>query len=289
MPQPPVETPAYLLSLPSVRRSGVVFSSPHSGCDYGADFLARTVLDGRLVRSSEDAFVDRLLTAVPREGAVLIAARAPRAYVDLNRGPDELDPTLIEGVRAQGLNPRVTAGLGVIPRVVAGGRAIYSGKLTRAEAEARIARYWRPYHARLAALLAESRARFGRAVLIDVHSMPREAIESLGHRRPEIVLGDRFGAAAGAGVVAAVEAAFEAEGLRVGRNAPFAGAYIAQAYGKPAQGSHVVQVEIDRSLYMNETTISPRADFAAFCALMGRVVARIAAIDRDEDVPLAAE
>ena len=285
------ETSAYDLFLPEVRRGGVVFSSPHSGRDYPRAFLAASVLDRQTIRSSEDAFVDQLFSAAPRLGAPLLCARAPRAYVDLNRSADEFDPALIADVAPGGHNPRVSSGLGVIPRVVANGRAIYRGKIPAAEAEARIARHWEPYHARLRALLEESRAAFGAAVLVDCHSMPHEAIEHHGRggrAHPDVVLGDRFGAAAAAAVVERIEAAFAAEGLRVVRNAPFAGAYIAQAYGRPSRGQHVVQVEIDRALYMDEATIRPNRNFAALQDLLGRVIGEI--IGRENcELPLAAE
>lgn len=283
---------AYTVSLPKRRTSSVVFSSPHSGRDYPADFLAASALDELVIRSSEDAFVDRLFSAAPAFGAPLIAAHAPRAFIDLNRAPEELDPALVEGVARTAHNPRISSGLGVIPRVVANGRAIYRGRITRAEAEARIAAYWRPYHARLRALLDESLALFGEAILIDCHSMPHEAIEQAGvpGARPDVVLGDRFGAAAAPEIVDRVEAAFAGAGLRVARNAPFAGAYIAQAYGRPSRGSHVVQVEVDRALYMDERKVEPRADFEAFRALMTSAAAEIAAIGSGEaSRPLAAE
>jgi len=282
---------AYRLTSPQTRLTSVVFASPHSGRAYPESFLARSVLDKRTIRTSEDAFVDELLRAAPRLGAPLLAATAPRAYLDLNRAPDELDPALIEGVRLQAHNPRINSGLGVIPRVVAGSRAIYRGKIGLPEAQARIERLWRPYHERLAGLMAESHALFGEAVLIDVHSMPHEAIDSMGgrgRRKPEIVLGDRYGVTASARVMDRVEAAFMAEGFRVVRNTPFAGAYIAQTYGRPAAGRHAVQVEIDRSLYMNEAEIRPSAGFAAFCRTMDAVVARLAEIGRPE-LGLAAE
>lgn len=280
---------AYTLSLPETRRSAVVFSSPHSGRDYPESFVAASTLDAQTLRSSEDAFVDTLFSHAPQAGAPLIAARAPRAYIDLNRAADELDPAVIEGIQRSPHNPRVSSGLGVIPRVVSGGRNIYRGKLSLHEAETRIARHWHPYHAALRRLLDESHALFGEAVLIDCHSMPHEAIEAHarpGFARPEVVLGDRFGAAAGRDVMDRVEAAFSAAGLRVVRNSPFAGAYIAQAYGRPSRGHHVVQVEIDRALYMDESRIQPRPDFESFRALITGVVNEITGLHR---LPLAAE
>jgi N-formylglutamate amidohydrolase len=284
---------AYVLTLPDERATSVVFASPHSGSDYPAEFLARTILDERAIRSSEDAFVDRLFAAAPAYGAPLLAARAPRAFLDLNRSTDELDPALIEGVRSAAHNPRVSSGLGVIPRVVANGRTIYRGKIGLEEARARIRDHWMPYHARLSGLMDENLAAFGEAILIDCHSMPHEAIDSMSHPkgfRPDVVLGDRFGASARDDVMDRVEQAFAAAGLRVIRNAPFAGAYTAQHYGRPSRRQHVVQVEIDRALYMDERTIRPHGGFDAFRALLDGVVAEIAAIGRPRRVlPLAAE
>ncbi|MDZ4096302.1 MAG: N-formylglutamate amidohydrolase, partial [Paracoccaceae bacterium] len=188
-------------------------------------------------------------------------------------------------------NPRVSSGLGVIPRVVANGRPIYRGKIALDEAEARIAQHWHPYHLALKGLIEQSHVSFGEAVLIDCHSMPHEAIEAHsrpGIPRPDVVLGDRFGAAAARHVVEQIEAAFASAGLRVVRNAPFAGAYIAQTYGRPLRRQHVVQIEIDRALYMDEARVEPRADFADFRQMMAGVVAEIAGIGRCR-MPLAAE
>lgn len=269
---------AFTLHRPLRHTTPVVFSSPHSGQDYPADFVRASPLDAQVLRSSEDAFVDELFLHGVACGAPLLAARAPRAYIDLNRAADELDPAVIEGIERAPHNPRVTSGLGVIPRVVAGGRNIYRGKLSLPEAEQRISRLWHPYHRALRQLMEESHTLFGRAVLIDCHSMPHEAIEAHarpGQPRPDVVLGDRFGAAAGREVVERLEAAFAAAGLRVVRNSPFAGAYIAQAYGRPSRGFHVVQVEIDRALYMNEARVEKREDFEAFRCLVAGVIEEV--------------
>ncbi|TGD67132.1 N-formylglutamate amidohydrolase [Tabrizicola sp. WMC-M-20] len=282
---------AFTLYHPARRETPVVFSSPHSGRAYPPAFLAGSVLDAHVIRSSEDAFVDDLFRSATDHGAPLIAANAPRAYIDLNRAADELDAAVVEDVVRSPHNPRVASGLGVIPRVVSGARAIYRGKMPLAEAESRIRDHWHPYHAALRSLTEDSHAQFGQSVLIDCHSMPHEAIEAHsrpGLLRPDVVLGDRFGAAAARDVMDHVEAAFRRAGLRVSRNAPFAGAYIAQTYGRPSRGFHVVQVEIDRALYMDEARIEPLPDFDAFRALIAGVVAEIAAIGRLQ-VPLAAE
>lgn len=282
---------AYQLIEPEVHSTSVVFASPHSGRDYSAELLARITLNPLAIRSSEDAFVDDLFSAAPAYGAPLLLANTPRAVVDLNRSADELDPALIEGVRKIGHNPRISSGLGVIPRVVANGFPIYAGKMTRQEADQRIAEIWQPYHAKLQELLNQSRAMFGEAILIDCHSMPHEAIESAlrsGNNGPDVVLGDRFGAAASEAVVERIEAAFAAQGLKVARNTPFAGAYTAQHYGRPSREQHVVQVEIDRSLYMDEKRIEPNADYDAFKKMITSIVAEVSDIGRSE-LPLAAE
>lgn len=281
----------FILHHPAARRSSVVFASPHSGRDYPWSFLRASQLDGHAIRSSEDAFVDDLFAAAPALGAPLLCATAPRAYLDLNRAPEELDPALIDGQRPVPHNPRIASGLGVIPRVVANGRAIYSGKLTQAEAARRIDRYWRPYHAALAQLLADSHALCGEAILIDCHSMPHEALDGMarqGTRRPDVVLGDRFGASAAPDITDRVEAALLRAGLKVARNAPFAGAYTAQAYGRPSRRQHVVQIEIDRALYMDEAAICPHVGFDALHQRLTGVIRDIVAIGALPDA-LAAE
>ncbi len=283
---------AYQLIAPVKRTTSVVFASPHSGRDYSRRFLQRSILDEHTIRSSEDAFVDKLFAAAPQHGAPLLLAGAPRAFIDLNRSADELDPALISDVRQPAHNPRVASGLGVVPRVVAGGRAIYSGKLSRIEALNRIDTYWRPYHATLQKLLRESLEMFGEAILIDCHSMPHEAMDGIaraGVRRPEVVLGDRFGASASAEIVDRIEAAFAAAGLNVVRNAPFAGAFTAQHYGRPLRRQHVVQIEIDRSLYMNEQMIRPNGNFKSMQTLLSGVIAEISDMGSATEQPLAAE
>ena len=286
-----MDRPPYTLARPVAQSTSAIFAAPHSGRDYTPSFLARAGLDERMIRSSEDAFVDLLFDMAPGFGAPYLVARAPRAFVDLNRAADELDPALIEGVRRGTHSPRIASGLGVIPRVVANGRPIYRGKLSLEEAQARIAGWWRPYHDTLQSLVDDTLAQFGQAILIDCHSMPHEALESLGSgaNRPDVVLGDRFGAAAASHLVDRIEQAFRDAGLRVARNMPFAGAYVTQHYGRPSRRCHAVQVEIDRALYMNESRIEPSADFHSFRAVIADIVGAIADIGRPEEIRVAAE
>jgi N-formylglutamate deformylase len=275
-------TPFRLLE-PARLTSGAVFNSPHSGRHYPDELIRRSRLSREGLRASEDVLVDELFAAAPGHGAPLLAATFPRAWLDLNRAPGELDPALIRGVRLREatLNQRVSSGLGVIPRVVSEGAEIYRAKMPLAEAEARIRCVHRPYHAMLESLLMRARDTFGTAVLFDCHSMPSEALRAAPRvegRVPEVVLGDRFGAAAARPLVALTQRAFEREGFLVARNAPFAGGYITQRYGRPALGLHAIQVEIDRGLYLDQARLEPLACFAELRERLGRVVAELAGI-----------
>ncbi|QBY02438.1 N-formylglutamate amidohydrolase [Rhodophyticola sp. CCM32] len=281
----------YRLDLPETVTTPVVVASPHSGRYYPRGFTRQTVLDERTIRSSEDAFMDMLVAEAPSFGAPLLVAEFPRAYVDLNRNADELDPGVVAGLRRPSQNPRISSGLGVIPRVVANGRVIYRGKLSLEEAEARIARVWHPYHGRLEDLICEAQIRFGQAILLDFHSMPHEALNSTarpGQPRPEVVLGDRFGASCDGAIVGELEAAFASAGLVVSRNAPFAGAFVTQHYGRPSRGRHAIQIEIDRALYMDETLIRPNGNFQNMKALITEVLRRVTGSQMGQ-MPLAAE
>jgi N-formylglutamate deformylase len=269
----------FSLRMPAERTSCAVFNSPHSGAVYPADFLGASRLDPLQIRSSEDAFVDELFSAASDHGAPLLSALVPRAFLDLNRAPEDLDPALIAGATRRGVNPRIVAGLGVIPRVVAEGRPIIEGKLTLAEAERRIATYWHPYHAELAAQVEGARARFGSAILFDCHSMPHDALVSapiIWGRRPDVILGDRFGAACDRWLIDAATDILTAAGFVVARNAPFAGGYITQAYGRPRMGVHALQIEIDRALYMDEARVERLRGFDEIQARIAGAVARLA-------------
>jgi N-formylglutamate deformylase len=282
---------SYRLREPQEYTSYAVFASPHSGRKYPAVMLENSVLDALRLRSSEDAYVDCLFEDVTQYGAPFLDALYPRAWVDLNRGADELDPALIEDLSVGSMNPRILSGLGVIPRVVSQGREIYRGKLPRSEVTQRITHVWKAYHDALEALLLRTRESFGQSLLIDCHSMPRDALKGgvfAARTRPEVVIGDRFGASARPKFSAAVEEAFRAEGFVVARNTPFAGAYIVQHYGKPFQNQSAVQVEVDRSLYMNEVTLERSDAFDDVKAALGRAACRICEFASDSQ-ELAAE
>jgi N-formylglutamate deformylase len=283
------QTPFRLME-PDRLAAGAVFNSPHSGRDYPAALVRCSRLTRQGLRASEDVLIDALFAAAPEHGAPLLAATAPRAWLDLNRAPSELDPALIRGVPPQGLNQRVVAGLGVIPRVVSEGAKIYRGKITLEEAEARIRDVHEPYHAMLEALLVRARDAFGMAVLFDCHSMPSEALRAAPRvqgRCPDIVLGDRFGAAAGRALVTFTQRAFERAGFIVARNAPFAGGYITQRHGRPSRGVHAIQIEIDRGLYLDQARLEPLPVFDEIRERLSQVIGELAKIAPGTDGEVA--
>ena len=273
--------PPFRLMEPGRLDASAVFNSPHSGRDYPAELIRRSCLTPLGLRASEDVLVDALFSAAPECGAPLLAATAPRAWLDLNRAPTELDPALIRGVRPQGLNQRVAAGLGVVPRVVSEGSQIYRGKIDLEEAEARIRTVHEPYHRMIESLLMRARDMFGVAVLFDCHSMPSEALRAAPRvqgRCPEIVLGDRFGASASRALVAVTQGAFERAGFVVARNAPFAGGYITQRYGRPSRGVHAIQIEIDRGLYLDQARLEPLPVFDEIRERLSQVIGELVKI-----------
>lgn len=254
----------------------LVLASPHSGRDYPAAFLATTRLTLAQLRRAEDAFVAELLATAAGHGVPLIAARFGRTWLDLNRDEAELDPAMfvdpLDSHPAQ-KSGRVAAGLGVVPRIAAHGLEIYAERLRRSEADTRIAEVHRPYHAALAELLAAARAEHGYAVLLDCHSMPTPPPVEGG--APQIVIGDLFGVAAAAPLVAVIEAHFRRAGFRVARNAPYAGGYTTARHGQVAAGTHAVQIEIDRSLYMNPTQLVRHMGFARIEQVLSDLVASL--------------
>jgi N-formylglutamate amidohydrolase len=259
--------------------SPLVFSSPHSGAIYPASFLASSRLDISSLRRSEDAHVHELFALAPTLGAPLLMAHFPRAFLDLNREPYELDPRMFEDALPEFVNTRslrVAAGLGTIPRVVADAREIYSGRLRVADALHRIDSLHKPYHAALRGLMERARRRFGVALLVDCHSMPsnvaKESVSGREKRKPDFVLGDRFGASCSSDVVDAIEARLRQWGYHVQRNRPYAGGYITEHYGKPGAGWHAVQIEISRNLYMNEADLRRGVDFDLLASRLGEIV-----------------
>jgi N-formylglutamate amidohydrolase len=260
-----VDDPApFRLARPAAAAGPLIFASPHSGRIYPAAMMAASLLDPRAIRRSEDALVDELIAGAPAFGHTVLAAQFARAFIDVNREPWELDPAMFEDelpAFARARTARVAAGLGAIARIVCEGQEIYARKLTFAEAEARVRQVHQPYHAQLAALIGETKARFGVAVLIDWHSMPAAAALGRDGEACDVVLGDRFGAACSAAVCGFVERTLAAMGYRVARNAPYAGGYTTEHYGRPGRRIHALQIEINRALYFDEAALRPTPGF----------------------------
>ncbi len=268
----------------------LVFASPHSGTDYPADFVAGARLDPLALRRSEDSFVDRLFLAAPDHGAPLLRALFPRAFIDPNREPYELDPTMFEDSLPDYVNTasvRVAAGLGTIAKVVANGQEIYRRKLRFAEAAERIDTYYHPYHRALQDLLDATRERFGAYLLVDCHSMPSiggPMDPDAGRGRADFVIGDCYGSACAEIVVETIETSLRGQGFAVVRNRPYAGGFTTSHYGKPANGRHAVQIEVNRALYMDESTIEAHRGLPL---LAGKLTALIAALTRISPLDLA--
>ena len=277
---PPAPLDALALLAPTLQAAPLVFASPHSGRRYDAAFLAASRLDPPTLRRSEDCFVDELFAAAPAHGAPLLAATFPRAFCDANREPWELDPAMFADPLPAWVNTgsaRVLAGLGTIARVVASGEAIYRDKLRFAEAEARVRACWVPFHATLQALIETTRARFGRCLLIDCHSMPTAQPGAPRCGGADVVLGDAHGTACAPRSIRLVQETLEGLGYRVRRNEPYAGGYITRHYGRPREGIEALQIELCRSLYMDEARLLPLPGFAAVQRDMTTLIGALAA------------
>ncbi len=263
----------------------LVLASPHSGSNYPAEFLARSRLDPLTLRRSEDSYVDELFGGAAALGAPLLRARFPRAYLDPNREPFELDPAMFSDELPAFVNtrsPRVRVGLGTIARVVATGEDIYAAKLSLAEAMARIDRLYRPYHRALRQLVAATRERFGSYLLLDCHSMPSGAApgERLPRRgRGDLVRGDCHGTACHPLMIETAHRSLTAKGYAVARNTPYAGGFTTAHYGKPGLGGHCLQIEISRALYMDERNFERKPFLAQLIDDMRDLAAELAEID----------
>ena len=275
------DRPAFETIRPRRVMAPLVFNSAHSGRDYPERFLRMTRLDHLSIRQSEDAFVDELFARAPHLGSPLIRAHFPRAYLDVNREPWELDPTMFVEPLSERFNttsPRVAAGLGTLARVVAENKPIYRERLTLDDARMRIEGIYQPYHATMQRLLTEAYSAFGVAVLIDCHSMPR--LSRSGDRLgPDVVLGDRYGTTCAPILADLAEMVFAGAGLRVARNRPYAGGFCTRTYGRPQHGVHALQIELSRHLYMNEVTLEKNEGFAAMRQLVDRLVSTLIGLD----------
>ena len=269
---------------PTARAMPLVLASPHSGAEYPSDLLAASRLDPLTLRRSEDSFVDALFGAAPELGAPLLAARFPRAYLDVNREPWELDPTMFSDALPSFVNarsPRVRMGLGTIARVVASGEEIYARKLCFAEAKQRIDALYYPYHRRLRALVEDTEEAFGGCLLIDCHSMPSAACLSGGTEAADFVLGDCHGTSCAPEIISAAREFLTQRNFTVALNAPYSGGFTTGHYGCPERRRHALQIEINRALYMDERSYRRKPGFLRLCAEMAGLIERLSQVMRD--------
>ena len=281
------------LSAPGVFRSvfaafdvlPLVFDSPHSGQEQPADF--GTVASNEDLAWTADSYVDDLFAAVPATGATLIAATFPRAYIDLNRAPDDIDPDLLAEPWPEPLQPtrKTRMGAGLIWRYCRGtDTPLYDRKLSADEVRRRIEGYWRPYHEHLADTLGALHRRFGFVYHVNCHSMRSVGMANPPEpprARPDIALGNRHGSTCDGHLVGWLETAFQARGYSVAVNDPFPGAYLVDVHGRPDQGRFSVQIEINRSLYMDEETRRPHAGYGRIQHDLSEVAAELADLVRD--------
>ncbi len=251
---------------PAVHSIPFVYNSPHSGRCYPVSFLESSRLNAYEIRRSEDHFVDELFSSATDIGAPLLKANFPRAYLDVNREPYELDQRMFDGALPSYANigsMRVAGGLGTVPRIVAENMDIYAHRLPVDEGLARIERIYKPYHACLRKLVSRTHANFGMAVLIDCHSMPGNIRLAGSNIRPDVIIGDRYGTSASAEISRAALYLLEELGFTAVCNKPYAGGFITEHYGRPVRSLHALQIEVNRSLYVDEKTLLKTAEFYA--------------------------
>ncbi|MBY0225819.1 MAG: N-formylglutamate amidohydrolase [Hyphomicrobium sp.] len=257
-------TPPFEVREPLGNLTPFVFCSPHSGRIYPQSFLDQSRLDAMALRRSEDCYVDELFIRAASRGATLLSARFPRAYIDANREPYELDPELfVEPLPdwANARSVRVAGGLGTIARIVSDGEEIYDGPLALSDALLRVELLHKPFHAVLRSLLDRAQRNFGYAILIDCHSMPSAHMAHAGVQRPDFVIGDRFGTSCDLRLTKLIRSIMTELGYEAQLNRPYAGGYITEHYGRPLRGVHAVQLEINRGLYMDERTLEKTPRF----------------------------
>ena len=241
--EPPA--PARLLG-PAVPRHPVILSVPHAGRVWTDAMRARAAYSPDALRPLEDRHADALVATAVEAGFTALVAQTPRAWVDLNRAPDDLDWPRLAGEPARTVSARAAAGIGIVPDRMARLGSIWCERLSRVDVTERVRAVHAPFHDRLAALMDEAARRFGHVLLLDVHSMPQQA-----GRRIDIALGTRRGRSVAGEWAARARGLLAAGGRRVAIDTPYAGAHIAERHGDPRRGRHVLQFEICRSLYLD--------------------------------------
>ncbi len=266
---------------PTAPSGPVLLSSPHSGRHYPSSFIQLTGLRKPTLRQNEDCFVDRLIAPLIRDGFQQIIANFPRIYVDVNRSATEWPPELAGyGRRANALlplsiSPRARAGMGVIPTRI-GACELYPQGLSGEIIQNRLNAFYHPYHKALSEQMRQTKARFGRVLLLDMHSMPAQTAE--GRNRADIILGTRYGESARGRTIALVQDAFVKRGYSVVLDQPYAGGYITAHYGQPDKGREVVQIEINKALYMADKYLAPHQGFIPLQENLAAIIRDIRAV-----------
>jgi N-formylglutamate amidohydrolase len=284
-------TPPFEIVEPDVWRAPIIFNSPHSGSVYPDEFLKASRIDLPALRRSEDSFMDELISGVSSCGFPTVKVNFPRSYVDVNREPYELDPRMFAGRLPSFANTRsmrVAGGLGTIPRVVGDGHEIYRERIAVDEALERIEQLYKPYHRALRRLINKAHRSFGAAIVVDCHSMPSVGVAREEPRRPDMVIGDRYGTSCAPQLADLVEKTMRRLGYSVGRNKPYAGGFITEHYGNPASGLHTIQLELNRAVYMDERRRSRGVRFSQVARDFTLLADALAAIPLDSLGPFQA-
>ena len=284
-------SPPFEILEPAAWRAPIIFNSPHSGSAYPEAFLRVSRIDLPALRRSEDSFMDELIGGLSNRGFAVVRVHFPRSYVDVNREPYELDPRMFAGRLPSFANTRsmrVAGGLGTIPRVVGDGQEIYRERLAVDDALSRIETLYKPYHRALRRLINRVHQSFGTAVLVDCHSMPSIGVSRDEPRRPDVVIGDRYGTSCAPLLPDRVEETMGRLGYSVGRNKPYAGGFITEHYGNPASGLHVVQLELNRAVYMDERRREKGPRFAQVVADFAALADALATVPLDDLGPFQA-
>ena len=283
--------PPFEIVEPAEWRAPIIFNSPHSGSAYPDAFLNASRIDLATLRRSEDSFMDELIGDLGAAGFAVVRVHFPRSYVDVNREPYELDPRMFAGRLPSFANTRsmrVAGGLGTIPRVVGDGQEIYRERLAVDDALSRIETLYKPYHRALRRLINRVHQSFGTVVVVDCHSMPSIGVSRDEPRRPDLVIGDRYGTSCSPLLPDRVEETMSRLGYSVGRNKPYAGGFITEHYGNPASGLHVVQLELNRAVYMDERRREKGPRFAQVAADFAKLADALATVPLDNLGPFQA-
>jgi N-formylglutamate deformylase len=283
--------PPFEIVEPKEWRAPIIFNSPHSGSAYPDAFLNASRIDLPTLRRSEDSFMDELVGDLGTAGFAVVRVHFPRSYVDVNREPYELDPRMFAGRLPSFANTRsmrVAGGLGTIPRVVGDGQEIYRERLVVDDALSRIETLYKPYHRALRRLINRVHQSFGTVVVVDCHSMPSIGVSRDEPRRPDLVIGDRYGTSCSPLLPDRVDATMSKLGYSVGRNKPYAGGFITEHYGNPASGLHVVQLELNRAVYMDERRREKGPRFAQVAADFAKLADALATVPLDNLGPFQA-